>query len=114
MSHPQEIGAVTKDGSYGKIGEVRCGEVRERLNRAVSKTVEPSRVPWVRIPPSPPRPSRFGRDLRTCLVGYRLCFEHKPVGDVVLVDVAHVGRGFRSDLLGDDQLYVVEPLIRIE
>src|SRR5580698_10275090 len=30
------------------------GEVRERLNRAVSKTVEPSRVPWVRIPPSPP------------------------------------------------------------
>jgi hypothetical protein len=30
------------------------GEVRERLNRAVSKTVEPLRVPWVRIPPSPP------------------------------------------------------------
>jgi hypothetical protein len=28
--------------------------VRERLNRAVSKTVEPLRVPWVRIPPSPP------------------------------------------------------------
>jgi hypothetical protein len=24
------------------------------LNRAVSKTVEPLRVPWVRIPPSPP------------------------------------------------------------
>jgi hypothetical protein len=32
----------------------RAGEVRERLNRAVSKTVEPLRVPWVRIPPSPP------------------------------------------------------------
>jgi hypothetical protein len=31
------------------------GEVREWLNRAVSKTVEPLRVPWVRIPPSPPR-----------------------------------------------------------
>src|SRR6516164_8243055 len=30
------------------------GEVREWLNRAVSKTVEPLRVPWVRIPPSPP------------------------------------------------------------
>ena len=30
------------------------GEVREWLNRAVSKTVEPERVPWVRIPPSPP------------------------------------------------------------
>jgi hypothetical protein len=28
--------------------------VREWLNRAVSKTVEPLRVPWVRIPPSPP------------------------------------------------------------
>jgi hypothetical protein len=45
---------VTVDASCGKIREVRCGEVRERLNRAVSKTVEPSRVPWVRIPPSPP------------------------------------------------------------
>lgn len=32
----------------------QSGEVREWLNRAVSKTVEPSRVPWVRIPPSPP------------------------------------------------------------
>ena len=29
--------------------------MREWLNRAVSKTVEPLRVPWVRIPPSPPR-----------------------------------------------------------
>lgn len=28
--------------------------MREWLNRAVSKTVEPSRAPWVRIPPSPP------------------------------------------------------------
>jgi hypothetical protein len=35
-------------------GARRNGEVRERLNRAVSKTVEPLRVPWVRIPPSPP------------------------------------------------------------
>ena len=31
----------------------KYGEVREWLNRAVSKTVEPLRVPWVRIPPSP-------------------------------------------------------------
>ncbi len=37
------------------LREIR-GEVREWLNRAVSKTVEPSRAPWVRIPPSPPRP----------------------------------------------------------
>ena len=28
--------------------------MREWLNRAVSKTVVPARVPWVRIPPSPP------------------------------------------------------------
>src|ERR1700674_1377063 len=43
----------------GKSGKSRCGEVREWLNRAVSKTVEPLRVPWVRIPPSPPdSPSR--------------------------------------------------------
>ena len=28
--------------------------MREWLNRAVSKTVVPVRVPWVRIPPSPP------------------------------------------------------------
>jgi hypothetical protein len=40
--------------SCGKIRVVRIGEVREWLNRAVSKTVEPLRVPWVRIPPSPP------------------------------------------------------------
>src|SRR5438874_12918689 len=33
----------------------KAGEVREWLNRAVSKTVEPLRVPWVRIPPSPPK-----------------------------------------------------------
>jgi hypothetical protein len=31
------------------------GEMRERLNRAVSKTVEPVRVPGVRIPLSPDR-----------------------------------------------------------
>src|SRR5262249_52072204 len=33
---------------------IGSGEVREWLNRAVSKTVVPARVPWVRIPPSPP------------------------------------------------------------
>jgi hypothetical protein len=39
---------------YNELRARRHGEVRERLNRAVSKTVEPLRVPWVRIPPSPP------------------------------------------------------------
>src|SRR5215510_9885467 len=38
---------------------IGSGEVREWLNRAVSKTVVPARVPWVRIPPSPP-PNEFG------------------------------------------------------
>ena len=32
----------------------RDGEMAERLNAAVLKTAEPSRVPWVRIPLSPP------------------------------------------------------------
>src|SRR5262245_42178159 len=32
----------------------QCGEVPEWPNGAVSKTVVPLRVPWVRIPPSPP------------------------------------------------------------
>src|ERR1051325_11527795 len=43
----------------------KCGEVREWLNRAVSKTVVPARVPWVRIPPSPPLDERsiFDADL---------------------------------------------------
>ncbi len=31
------------------------GEVAEWLKAAVLKTVESSRAPWVRIPPSPPR-----------------------------------------------------------
>ena len=35
------------------------GEVREWLNRAVSKTVVLARVPWVRIPPSPPSDFRL-------------------------------------------------------
>ena len=33
-----------------------CGEVPEWSIGAVSKTVVPSPVPWVRIPPSPPEP----------------------------------------------------------
>ena len=37
------------------------------------------------------------------------CVEHQLVGDVVLVDVAHVGRGLDADLLGGDELDVVEP-----
>ncbi len=33
---------------------IPAGEVAERLNAPVLKTGEPSRAPWVRIPPSPP------------------------------------------------------------
>src|SRR5262249_37825488 len=43
------------------------GEVREWLNRAVSKTVVPLRVPWVRIPPSPP-----------VLLTYLICSQSRP------------------------------------
>jgi hypothetical protein len=56
-AHTNQSGLVTQAASCGKIRKSRDGEVRERLNRAVSKTVEPSRVPWVRIPPSPPNHS---------------------------------------------------------
>src|SRR6185295_19866026 len=45
-------GTSTKAVTLKKV--FAFGEVREWLNRAVSKTVEPLRVPWVRIPPSPP------------------------------------------------------------
>ena len=50
---PESDAARTKcEIGYSKVKT--AGEVREWLNRAVSKTVEPLRVPWVRIPPSPP------------------------------------------------------------
>jgi hypothetical protein len=37
----------------------RHGGVSERFKEAVLKTVESSRVPWVRIPPPPPADSPF-------------------------------------------------------
>jgi len=37
-----------------------------------------------------------------------------PVGGVVLEDVGDVGNGFRADLVGGDQLDVVEPSVGIE
>ena len=49
-SHRERLGSAC----YDEICDFFRGEVREWLNRAVSKTVEPLRVPWVRIPPSPP------------------------------------------------------------
>jgi UMF1 family MFS transporter len=49
---------------------------------------------------------------RLLLLGAGL--EHQLVGRVVLVDVAHVRRGLDADLLGGDELDVVEPLVRIE
>jgi len=57
---------------------------------------------------------RLRRDLRTGLVRFCLCLKRKLVRDVVFVDVAHVGRGFCSDLLCDYELYVVKPFVRIE
>ena len=37
-----------------QLAVVATGEVTERLNVAVSKTVGRASAPWVRIPPSPP------------------------------------------------------------
>ena len=42
-----------RSDSLVKIGSGAHGEMAERLNAAVLKTAEPSRVPWVRIPLSP-------------------------------------------------------------
>ena len=41
-------------GIYFQIDKSFEGEVAERLNATVLKTVDPLRGPWVRIPPSPP------------------------------------------------------------
>ena len=52
--------------------------MRERLNRAVSKTVEPLRVPWVRIPPSPPKFISFFLQLLASKNTYRNSFCWPP------------------------------------
>ena len=43
----------------GMDSEVLSGRVLEWSNRTVSKTVVPATVPWVRIPPLPPRRIEF-------------------------------------------------------
>src|SRR5439155_25090618 len=58
--------------SHPLLLRLKKGEVRERPNRAVSKTAVPLRGPWVRIPPSPPtwrakhRFSMFGQWRASC------------------------------------------------
>jgi hypothetical protein len=49
------VSARSRAGRCGTIRENSPGEVREWLNRAVSKTVDGVTRPWVRIPPSPPQ-----------------------------------------------------------
>src|SRR5204863_6141136 len=48
-----------------------------------------------------PAPSASGRRLHrlACLLARLLRLERQLVGDVVLVDVAHIGRGLDADLL---------------
>ena len=65
--------------------------MREWLNRAVSKTVEPLRVPWVRIPPSPPAflqiltanlriwLIRYSARTRTWLYTYAKCVHNRAI-----------------------------------
>src|SRR5206468_9014096 len=55
-----------------------------------------------------------GRDLLPCFLGHGMRVEHQLVRDVVLVDVAHVGRGLDADLLRRDDFDVVEPLVGVE
>ena len=43
-----------RDSSAREVEKFKYGEVPEWSNGAVSKTVDRSRGPWVRIPPSPP------------------------------------------------------------
>ena len=45
-----------------KILTLQLGEVREWLKRTVLKTVEDESPPWVRIPPSPPKITKFMSD----------------------------------------------------
>ena len=52
-------GAVVRESRHGMIRGPKNqpwkrGEVREWLNRPASKAVVAERLPWVRIPPSPP------------------------------------------------------------
>ena len=45
---------VSGSSSAREVEKFKYGEVPEWSNGAVSKTVDRSRGPWVRIPPSPP------------------------------------------------------------
>ena len=49
----QETAYRTQFYDRDVVEKINYGEVRERLNRTVSKTVIPERVSRVRIPPSP-------------------------------------------------------------
>ena len=67
------------------------GEVREWLNRAVSKTVEPLRVPWVRIPPSPP--FRIN-DLRAMILPAGQCGKISTLFSVLPTHFQPLSKGF--------------------
>src|SRR5215831_7985754 len=55
-----------------------------------------------------------GRDGGLGLLAVRQLLHRQLVGDVVLVDVAHVRDRLPADALGGDPLDVVEPEVRIE
>ena len=77
-----------RGGSGGRAAsapQLNEGEVREWLNRAVSKTVVPYKVPWVRIPPSPP----YGKTRRG------VCDAKMPF-DLVTADQARLTRAQRA------------------
>src|SRR5207249_6329916 len=63
-------------------------------------------------PLNPDSPALFHRLARLLL--RFLDVEHQLVGHVVLEDVAHIRRRLDADLLGRDELHVVEPQVGIE
>ena len=69
---------------YAKTHLVICGELPERLNGAVSKTVVGLRPPRVRIPDSPPF---FNYELR--ITSYECDFHFRNSNSVLLAEFDH-------------------------
>src|SRR5262245_25522410 len=101
-------------GSAAGAGATAAGDCRRWHPSAAAINEAVQRVAILEaIAISPPSALRR-RYLLLRLVGFGLGVEHQAVGDVVLVDIADVGRRLGANLLRDDDLDVVEPLVRVE
>ena len=83
--------------------------MRERLNRAVSKTVEPLRVPWVRIPPSPPEFISFFLQLLANKNTYRNSFCWPPARTAITASLEFIRLHSGSPAFSD-KLVTVRPV----